>query len=139
MPYPSCRAVGLLGAVALLTAGCGSTSDDQTQPAIDPDQSPEALPSTGVDAGLAGRWLLDRRTDDCEFEYPSLLEFRDEGLYAAEHHDFAILGGGDYAIDGTVLRLQDQRDRMTPFTFSLDSNALTLIDEQGCQLNYTRA
>lgn len=90
---------------------------------------------------LIGRWTR-QATEACAESYPDALEFGAGGVYhgsAGAGQGFVQWGGGDYQLlEDERIKLQDQRDAMVEYRFSLDGGTLRFVAPDGCEIVYTR-
>jgi hypothetical protein len=90
---------------------------------------------------LIGHWTR-QAAEACAESYPDSLEFRDGGVYhgsAGDGQGFVQWGGGDYRLlDDRRIKLQDQRDAMVEYRFTLDGRTLSFLAPDGCRILYTR-
>jgi hypothetical protein len=96
---------------------------------------------TTANAGLTGRWTK-ATASTCADRYPDHLEFRDPNLYAGRKQDggFTVWDVGTWEVaDPTHVAISTANDAVIRYRFSRTPDALTFVDDQGCEFSYRRA
>jgi hypothetical protein len=110
----------------------------------------DSAPAPGADQGdvmatesaeLTGRWTK-ATASMCADRYPDHLEFREPNLYAGRKQDggFTVWDVGTWTVtDATHVAISTANDSVIRYHFTRTGDALTFLDDQGCEFSYRRA